>query len=425
MKQLETDLAIIGAGPAGLAAALEGAKQGIKRVLLIERDDELGGVLNQCIHDGFGIIAFGKRLTGPQYAWHYIAEIAKLNQEKPGSISVKSDTMVLELHKDKSIVMVNEKDGIIYVKAGAVILAMGCRERTRNQVLIFGTRPAGVMTAGLAQRYINIDGYLPGKKAVILGSGDIGLIMARRMTLEGIEVEGVYEIMPRQNGLTRNIEQCLHDYNIPLHLSTTVTEIHGKKRVESVTVAKVDENLKPIAGTERTIPCDLLILSVGLIPENELSEKAGVEMDPRTKGPAVDENMMTSIPGIFGAGNVVTVFDLVDYVSATGRIAADGAALYLAGKLKTDGAYRSLKLGRNIASGIPQRLSSAAGSRDELDFYFRVKEKEAGTKTVLHWGNESAVIGKDRGVLPAEMVTGKIPGAKLGDGDLCLEVVGA
>ena len=301
MKQIKTDCAIIGGGPAGLAAAVEAHKAGLD-TLIIERDLSLGGILQQCIHDGFGLLRFKRRMTGGQYAQAFIDEV------EASGIGVKLDTMVLEIRPDKTIYAVNEKDGLLEIKAGSIILAMGCRERTRSQVMIYGTRPAGVLTAGAVQRYINMEGYLPGKKAVILGSGDIGLIMARRMTLEDIEVKGVYEIMHTEGGLTRNIVQCLEDYDIPLHLGTTVTEIHGRDRIEGVTVAKVDENLKPIEGTEEYIDCDLLVLSVGLIPENELSEQLDIEMDPRTRGPVVDEQMMTSVPGIFAAGNVAVSY---------------------------------------------------------------------------------------------------------------------
>jgi Uncharacterized NAD(FAD)-dependent dehydrogenases len=282
------DVVVIGAGPAGLAASLSAHRNGAKSVWLIERNPELGGILPQCIHDGFGNFVFREMLTGPEYAQRYIDEVKKTE------ITVKLNTMVLEINLDKRIIGVNPEDGVLEIRAKAIILAMGCRERTRPQILIPGDRPAGICTAGVAQRYINMEGVMPGKKVVVLGSGDIGLIMARRFTLEGAEVEGVYEIMPNPGGLTRNVVQCLEDYDIPLHLSHTIVDIKGKKRVEGVTVVKVDSQLKPIPGTERFVPCDTVLLSVGLIPENELSKMTGMEIDPITGGPIVDEEMETS-----------------------------------------------------------------------------------------------------------------------------------
>ena len=313
MHKIPVDIAVIGGGPAGLAAAVKAKEEGFKKVILIERDKEPGGILNQCIHDGFGLIRFGKQLSGCEYSQRYI------HLAKEAGVEIHTDTMVLEITKDKEVYAVSAEEGASCWQAGAIILAMGCRERTRPQVGILGTRPSGVLTAGAVQKYINVQGFKPGQKAVILGSGDIGLIMARRMTLEHMKVEGVYEVMPNLGGLRRNKVQCLEDYGISLHLSTTVVKVHGKKKLEGVTVAKVDENRKPIPGTERYIECDLLVLSVGLIPENELSRHAGIQLHPVTKGPVVDQNMMTSIPGIFAAGNVSAVFDLVDYVSKTGE----------------------------------------------------------------------------------------------------------
>lgn len=411
MKQIKTDCAIIGGGPAGLAAAVEAHKAGLD-TLIIERDLSLGGILQQCIHDGFGLLRFKRRMTGGQYAQAFIDEV------EASGIGVKLDTMVLEIRPDKTIYAVNEKDGLLEIKAGSIILAMGCRERTRSQVMIYGTRPAGVLTAGAVQRYINMEGYLPGKKAVILGSGDIGLIMARRMTLEDIEVKGVYEIMHTEGGLTRNIVQCLEDYDIPLHLGTTVTKIHGRDRIEGVTVAKVDENLKPIEGTEEYIDCDLLVLSVGLIPENELSEQLDIEMDPRTRGPVVDEQMMTSVPGIFAAGNVVTVFDLVDYVSQTGEMAARGAVRYLKGELET-GSCRAVEAGDNISFVVPQKISGTSG---EVPVFMRVRKPDEKVRLVFSQDRQSQKLKKHAVVKPPEMVCEVIDLGKTTDGPICISV---
>lgn len=364
MNKVQVDVAVIGGGPAGLAAALKAKEEGLAKVVIIERDKELGGILNQCIHDGFGLIRFGKQLSGCEYSQRYIHMI------KETDVEIHTDTMVLEVTPEKEIWAVSQKEGVLCFQAGAVILAMGCRERTRPQVGILGTRPAGVLTAGAVQKYINIQGYKPGKKAVILGSGDIGMIMARRMTLEHMQVEGVYEVMPNLGGLRRNKVQCLEDYNIPLHLSTTVVRVHGKKRLTGVTVAKVDERRKPIPGTERYISCDLLVLSVGLIPENELSRHAGIVLHPVTKGPEVNQYMETSLPGIFAAGNVSAVFDLVDYVSQTGEMAAKGAACYIRSPQK-EREYLTVLPGKNISFTLPQRIRPENGT---ITFYMRVKK---------------------------------------------------
>ncbi|XMB86817.1 FAD-dependent oxidoreductase [Mycoplasmatota bacterium WC44] len=318
------DIGIIGGGPAGLAAAIEAERNG-KSVLMVERESKLGGILKQCIHDGFGLIEFDELLTGPEYALRFINEVEKTNVE------IKISTFVHQVEKKENFILtlVNEEDSVHQVKCKALILANGCRERTSKQISIHGTRPAGIYTAGTAQYFVNILGELPTKRCVILGSGDIGLIMARRLTLEGAEVLGVYEIQDKPSGLTRNVAQCLDDYNIPLHLSKTVTKVIGEKRVEAVEVANVDKSFKVIEDSKEIIECDSLILSVGLIPENEIAEMLGIEICPETKGPFVDQTLMTSIRGVFSSGNSLHVNDLVDYVSETGRIAASNACDYL------------------------------------------------------------------------------------------------
>jgi NADPH-dependent 2,4-dienoyl-CoA reductase/sulfur reductase-like enzyme len=396
MKVLETDIAVIGAGPAGLAAALEASRLG-KRVTLIERSDDLGGILQQCIHDGFGLIRFKKQLSGPQYAERFIEEL------KASDVSLLMDTTVLSIENEHKLIRaVSPKEGVLEIRPGAVVLAMGCRERTRSQVEIYGTRPSGVMTAGTVQRYINLEGYLPGRRAVILGSGDIGLIMARRMHLEGIEVLGVYELMPEVGGLARNVYQCLIDYDIPLHLSTTVREVFGKERLEGVRVVKVDKNRRPIEGTEEDIACDLLVLSVGLIPENELSRKAGVLISPVTQGPVLDESMMTSVPGIFAAGNVSIVFDLVDYVSDSAEAAARGAVRYLDGQAPSAEPLDVI-LGNNVASLLPTQYR-VDYTGDELSFYLRVCKMESNVRVALRQGDRVIKSRKMPVVRLAEMV---------------------
>jgi NADPH-dependent 2,4-dienoyl-CoA reductase/sulfur reductase-like enzyme len=395
VKKIQTDVAVVGAGPAGLAAALEAGRLGVEKVLLLERDAGLGGILQQCIHDGFGIHRFGRRLSGNQYAQAFI------DQVEASGIEVLTETMVLELGADRRIVACN-KGGILDIRCGAIILAMGCRERTAAQVLIHGDRPAGVLTAGAVQRYINMEGYLPGRTAVILGSGDIGLIMARRMTLEGMEVKGVYEVMDSPGGLTRNIVQCLDDFNIPLHLSQTVISVRGRNRVESVTTARVGPDHKPIPGTEAEVPCDLLVLAVGLIPENELSVKAGIAIDPRTRGPVLDSAFMTGVPGIFAAGNVAAVFDLVDYVSQSGEAAARGAAAFLRGELSASG-WDPVEAGENVNFVVPQRLRREnAGT---TAFFLRVKAPAAAAELVCSVEGQVRLKRRCRHVAPPEMIS--------------------
>ena len=325
-KSMETELAIIGGGPAGLAAALAAREAGVEDILILERDSVLGGILNQCIHNGFGLHTFHEELTGPEYAYRFIEQVEEVK------IPYLTDTMVVDLEEEegeKYITAMNSKDGLLTIRAKAIILAMGCRERPRGALNIPGFRPAGIYSAGTAQRLVNIEGKMPGKDVVILGSGDIGLIMARRMTLEGAKVHTVAEIMPYSGGLKRNIVQCLDDFGIPLKLSTTVVKIHGKERVEGVTLAKVDGHMKPIPGTEEYSPCDTLLLSVGLLPENELTEELGAKMSPVTRGPLVNESMETSLSGVFACGNVLHVHDLVDFVSQEAALAGKAAAEWL------------------------------------------------------------------------------------------------
>lgn len=363
MKECNFDVVVIGGGPAGLAAAIEAQKNGAS-VALIERNPHLGGILLQCIHSGFGLKYFKQELTGPEYAQRFINALAETN------VQVFLSTMVLQLTAEKQVICMNE-NGIEVLHAKAVVLAMGCRERTRGEIKIPGDRCAGVLTAGLAQHYINIDNYCPGHRFVILGSGDIGLIMARRLSLEGMKVQGVYELMPYANGLTRNIKNCLDDFGIPLHLSTTVTRVIGKDgRVTGVEVAKVDEHMKPIEGTTEIIPCDTLLLSVGLIPENELSTYAGVELNPRTHGAIVDDSLQTSVPGIFACGNVLHVHDLADNVTAEAEHAGASAASYAKGSFEED---ESNALVVNSEDPIGYTVPSKICSRQKASVFFRVR----------------------------------------------------
>ena len=358
---MQADVAVIGSGPAGLVAAIEAYRSGAKNVLLLEREEELGGILKQCIHNGFGLEQFKKDYTGPEYAERLIEDLGKTG------VRCSLNTMVTSVSADRTVTAVNSENGVFQIEAKSIVLAMGCRERARGSIGIPGTRPAGVLTAGTAQRLVNIEGYLPGKEVVILGSGDIGLIMARRLTLEGAQVKGVYEIMNYPGGLKRNIVQCLNDFDIPLYLSHTVTEIRGRERVEGVVVSKVDEKMQPIGGSEKFIQCDTLLLSVGLIPENELSKGAGVELSRTTTGPVTAETMETSVPGIFSCGNVSTVFDLVDYVAQTGMSAGRNAARFAIGDRKENGVSVEVVPGENVRIVFPQRYCF----RDDLTLYIR------------------------------------------------------
>ena len=386
------DIIIIGGGPAGLAAAWAAWEQGLRDILIIERDRLLGGILNQCIHNGFGLHRFKEELTGPEYAAKYIELL------QTTSVEVRSDTMVIHLTGDKQVHCVSAA-GYEVLSAKAVILAMGCRERTRGAISIPGSRACGVFTAGTAQRYLNVDGMLVGKRVVILGSGDIGLIMARRMTLEGAKVLAVVELMPYSNGLTRNIVQCLEDFNIPLYLSHTVTDVIGKGRIEQVVVSKVDENKAPIPGSEITFDCDTLLLSVGLIPENELSREAGIRLDPRTNGPVVDQRMQTTVPGIFACGNVLHVHDLVDYVSMEAAKAGRAAAEYVRGQEHPPEAL-PIHCGPGIGYTVPQLLRTG---NEDLEISFRARSVMQNKVLVLRSGDRVLASVKKQKLLPAEM----------------------
>lgn len=386
------DVIIVGGGPAGLAAAVELYKKGIRDILILEREKHLGGILRQCIHDGFGLTRFKTTLSGPEYAQRFIDEVIK-NQ-----IPYKTDTTVLEVTEDK-VVTAASREGLVQYQAKAVILTMGCRERTRGALGIPGERPTGVFTAGVAQAYMNLYNRMPAKEVVILGSGDIGMIMARRLTLEGAHVQAVFEIQPIPSGLPRNIEQCLNDYGIPLYLSHTVTEIHGNSRLTGVTVAQVDENLKPIPGTEKEYSCDTLILSVGLIPENELSIDAGVKLDNRTKGAVVDEHFQTNVDGIFAAGNVLHVHDLVDFVSMEAEKLTDSAAQYIESGSLTECPIQ-ITTDNNIGHTIPQMIS---GEQD-VKLSMRVRRLMKDCRIVVRQNGQEIASKKMKKALPAEMI---------------------
>ncbi len=400
---MRCDVAVIGGGPAGLAAAIAAQERDARRVLVIERAEELGGILPQCIHNGFGVEVFGEDLTGPTYAQRYMDRAFELGVE------ALLDTMVLEISPGR-ITATNARHGILEIEAGAIVLAMGCRERPRGALAIPGTRPAGVYTAGTAQRLVNIEGVMPGERFVILGSGDIGMIMARRLTFEGARVERVLEIQPFVSGLMRNYVQCLQDFDIPLQRSHTVVDIRGDRRVEAVVSAEVDPDWHPIPGTEEVIPCDTLLLSVGLIPENELSRQAGVELDEATGGPVVDERFQTSVPGIFAAGNVVHVYDLVDDVSHAGERAGASAAEFALERREEPARKVRLRAGENIRYIVPQVLDPEGLRRGEQRLQMRVRRPiEAPVVLRVEAGGETLLRRRLRYVRPGEMVSLTLP----------------
>lgn len=411
----EFDIAIIGGGPAGMAAAIAAKKEGIDSIIILEKDDSLGGILNQCIHNGFGLHTFKEELTGPEYAERFFEEIEELN------IEYKINTTVIDLSKDKVITAANGEEGIIEIKAKAIVLAMGCRERPRGAINIPGARCAGVYTAGTAQRFVNIEGYMPGKEVVILGSGDIGLIMARRMTLEGAHVKAVVELLPYSGGLKRNIVQCLNDFDIPLKLSHTVTEIRGKERLEGVTIAAVDENRRVIEGTEEYIPCDTLLLSVGLIPDNALSRKADVKLSRVTSGPEVNDMMETNVDGIFACGNVLHVHDLVDYVTLESYTAGMNAAKFVKGEMKRSESPIDMIATEGVRYTVPKTVY-ADNVKDKLEVRFRVGDVFKNKYISVYFDGSRELHMKKRVLAPGEMETVRLTKAMFDKYPNCKEI---
>lgn len=400
MKRLACDVLVIGGGPAGLAAAYQARQSGAQRIIVVERNRELGGILPQCIHNGFGVRIFGSDLTGPEYAARWA------RQAREAGVEFLADTMVLEIEHGLKVTATSERLGLVRLEAKALVLAMGCRERPRGALAIPGTRPAGVYTAGTAQRLVNMEGYMPGRRFVILGSGDIGMIMARRLTLEGGEVAAMVEILPYISGLRRNLVQCVRDFDIPLHLCTTVTQVLGKDRVEAVVTSQVDEHWRPISGAEQVIACDTLLLSAGLIPENELSRMAGVALDPLTGGPVVDERYATSIPGVFAAGNVVHVYDLVDDVTESALHAGRYAAEYACCGSREFADAVTTMAGQNVRHVVPQVLHPEMLSAEPLLLQLRARQPlEKPVRVQFCLGDEVLASKRLRYARPAEMIT--------------------
>ena len=419
MSAIKKDIVIIGAGPAGLAAAIAAKEAGVDELVVLEREDKAGGILRQCIHNGFGLHRFGEEMTGPEYAARDVAKAAEMG------IDVRTSTTVLTVDEHRRVTAVSPKDGFTEYEAGAIVLAMGCRERPRGALGTPGTRCAGIYTAGSAQKFINLEGYMPGRRAVILGSGDIGLIMARRMTLQGAKVLACVEIMPYSSGLKRNIVQCLDDYGIPLYLSHTVTDIRGRERLEGVTVMKVDEKRRPIPGTEMNFECDTLLLSVGLIPENELSAQAGVELSPATSGAVVDDALRTSVPGVFACGNVLHVHDLVDFVSEESARAGAMAAAFVRGEL-CDLPTARVKDGAGVRGTVPQLLRVGEGVGD-VRLMFRPDAVYRGATVVVRSGEREIARKKTMILAPGEMAELTLKAAavaSLGTDDITVSVEG-